>query len=330
MSAATRPLGVSVMPLETRREAILHIATTADRLGYEAFFLSETWAHDTTVMLAEVATRTKKIRFGSGILGVWGRSAATLAMAASTLNAMSGGRFILGLGASTQQLAEGLHDVPWDAPVKQMRKVVTQVQALLKGERIPLAGSTGARPLRLNLPRAPNLPIYLAGLADETVRLTGELADGWLPFLYPRDRLATGVALMKEGASRTLDPQRLPLIYPTVPTVVADSPAQARQGAAWFLAFYLTTMGPLYPRTLARGGFEKEVKAIVAANPTRDSAVVPTEAETLLEQLTIFGTPEEARARLEPWYEAGAALPILFLRQNLTPREIDFTLAAFR
>jgi len=89
-------------------------------------------------------------------------------------------------------------------------------------------------------------------------------------------------------------------------------------------------MGPLYPRTLARGGFEKEVRAIVAANPTRDSAVVPTEAETLLEQLTIFGTPEQARARLEPWYGAGAARPILFLRPNLTPKEIDFTLGAFR
>jgi len=72
------------------------------------------------------------------------------------------------------------------------------------------------------------------------------------------------------------------------------------------------------------------VKTVVAANPTRDSAVVPAEAETLLDQLTVFGTPEQARARLEPWYGAGAALPILFLRPNLTPQEIDFTLAAFR
>jgi alkanesulfonate monooxygenase SsuD/methylene tetrahydromethanopterin reductase-like flavin-dependent oxidoreductase (luciferase family) len=112
--------------------------------------------------------------------------------------------------------------------------------------------------------------------------------------------------------------------------VVADTPAEARQGAAWFLVFYLTTMGPLYPRTLTRQGFEQEVKTIVAANPTRDSAVVPPEAETLLEQLAIFGTPEQCRARLEPWYAAGAALPILFLRPNLTPRDIDFTLSAFR
>ena len=330
MSAAGLPLAVTVMPLETRREAILHIATTADRLGYEAFFLPETWAYDITVLLAEVAGRTRRIRLGSGVLGVWGRSPATLAMAASTLNAISDGRFILGLGASTAQLTEGLHDVPFGAPVKQMRRVVTQARALLRGDRIPLAVATGARPLKLNLPPTPTLPIYLAGLADETVRLTGELADGWLPFMYPRDRLGDGLKLMKEGAARSSDPGRFPRVCPSVPTVVAEDPAEARRWAAWFVAFYLTTMGPLYPRSLGRHGFEKEVKAIVAANPTRETAVVPPEAETLLEQLTVFGTPEQCRAQFENWYEAGAALPMVFLRPNLTPAEIDLTLNAFR
>lgn len=330
MSAAGPPLAVTVMPLETRREAILHIATTADRLGYEAFFLPETWAYDITVLLAEVAGRTRRIRLGSGVLGVWGRSPATLAMAASTLNAISDGRFILGLGASTAQLTEGLHDVPFGAPVKQMRRVVTQARALLRGDRIPLAVATGARPLKLNLPPTPTLPIYLAGLADETVRLTGELADGWLPFMYPRDRLGNGLKLMKEGAARSSDPGRFPRVCPSVPTVVAEDPAEARRWAAWFVAFYLTTMGPLYPRSLGRHGFEEEVKAIVAANPTRETAVVPPEAETLLEQLTVFGTPKQCRAQFENWYEAGAALPMVFLRPNLTPAEIDLTLNAFR
>src|SRR5215510_11189613 len=152
----SRRLAVSVMPLETRRETILHIATTADRLGYEAFFLPETWAFDTTIVLAEAALRTHRIRLGTGVLGVWNRSAGTLAMAASTLSAISGGRFILGLGASTPQLTEGLHDVPFAAPAAQIRRVVTQVRALLRGDRIPLARATNARPLKLNLPPAPN------------------------------------------------------------------------------------------------------------------------------------------------------------------------------
>jgi alkanesulfonate monooxygenase SsuD/methylene tetrahydromethanopterin reductase-like flavin-dependent oxidoreductase (luciferase family) len=330
VSAATRPLGVQVMPPENRRATILQIATTADRLGYDAFFLSETWAHDTTVMLADVAAQTRRIHLGSAILGIWGRSAATLAMAASTLHTMSGGRFILGLGVSTAQLTEGLHDVPFSGPLARMRQVVTQIRALLKGERIPLAVAAGARPLRLNMPPASDLPIYLAGLGDAIIGLTGELADGWFPFLIPRDRLADCVDLLKQGAARTTDPSRLPRICPIVPTVVADDPGEARKGAASLLVFYLTTMGPFYPKMIAQRGFAGEVAAIQAANPTRDTAVVPPEAETLLDQLTIFGTPEECRARLAPWYAAGAALPILFLRPNLTPREIDFTLSAFR
>ncbi|MFQ5521848.1 MAG: LLM class flavin-dependent oxidoreductase [Candidatus Methylomirabilia bacterium] len=325
-----RSLAVSVMPLENRRELILHLATAADQLGYDAFFLPETWAHDVPVLLAEAAVRTRNTRVGSGVLGVWGRSAGTLAMAASTLYAVSGGRFILGLGASTPQLAEGLHDVPFSAPVKQLRRVVTQVRALLRGDRIPLSVPTGARPLRLNLPPTPTLPIYLAGLSAATIRLAGELADGWVPFLFPRDRLADGISLLREGAARASDSDRLPRVCPCIPTVVADSPEEARAGAAWFVAFYLTSMGTLYQRNLARQGFTKEVEATLAANPGREAAVVPPEAESLLEQLTVFGTPEQARARLARWYEAGASLPILLLRPNLGPDQIDFVLNAFR
>lgn len=330
MTDEARSLAVSVMPLENRREIILHLATTADHLGYEAFFLPETWAYDVTVLLAEAATRVRNTRLGSGVLGVWGRSAGTVAMAASTLHVVSGGRFILGLGASTPQLAEGLHDVPFSAPVKQLRRIVTQVRALLRGDRIPLSDPTGARPLRLNLPPAPALPIYLAGLSVETIRLAGELADGWVPFLFPRDRLAEGIALLREGAARAGGAERLRRVCPCIPTVVADNPEEARAGAAWFIAFYLTSMGTLYQRNLSRQGFAKEVEATLAANPARESAVVPPEAESLLEQLTVFGTPEQARVRLARWYEAGASLPILLLQPNLTPDQIDFVLNAFR
>ncbi len=122
-----QPLGVMMMPLENRREAILRLALTAEEQNYDALFLPETWAYDITVLLAEIAVRTKNIKLGTGILSVWGRSAATIAMAASTLNTISNGRFILGLGSSTKQLAEGLHDVPYQMPYRKLRQVVSQV-----------------------------------------------------------------------------------------------------------------------------------------------------------------------------------------------------------
>src|SRR5205814_153285 len=148
-------IGLSVMPLETRREAIVGLATEADRLGYDGFFLPETWAYDVTVLLAEIATATERIQIGTGILGVWSRSAATIAMAAATHHAVSHGRFSLGLGASTPQLVEGLHDVPFTKPIGRMRQTLTQVRALLRGDRVPLAVATNARPLKLNLTATP-------------------------------------------------------------------------------------------------------------------------------------------------------------------------------
>jgi alkanesulfonate monooxygenase SsuD/methylene tetrahydromethanopterin reductase-like flavin-dependent oxidoreductase (luciferase family) len=116
MSVTPRGIGVSVMPLDNRREVLVAAAVEADRLGYDAFLLPETWALDVPVVLAEAAVKTRRIVLGTGIVGIWGRSAATLAMMAATLASLSSGRFVLGLGASTAQLAEGLHDVPWERP----------------------------------------------------------------------------------------------------------------------------------------------------------------------------------------------------------------------
>jgi alkanesulfonate monooxygenase SsuD/methylene tetrahydromethanopterin reductase-like flavin-dependent oxidoreductase (luciferase family) len=237
---------------------------------------------------------------------------------------------VLGLGASTAQLVEGLHDVPFGTPVAKLRRTVTQVRALLKGERIPLAVTTAARPLKLNVPPAPDVPIYLAALADASVRVAGEVADGWLPFFYARDRLADGLALMREGAARGGDPHRKLAVWATIPTVVSDDPAKAREGAAWFVAFYLTTMGTLYRQTLVRHGFGAAVEAVLAANAPKFTGTVPAKADELLEQLVVYGTPAEARERMARWLAAGADLGVVFLRPSLSAEEIEFTLEAFR
>lgn len=323
-------IGLSVMPLETRREAIVGLATEGDRLGYDGFFLPETWAYDITILLAEAAAKTTRITLGTGIVGLWNRSAATIAMAASTLHGMSGGRFVLGLGASTPQLAEGLHDTPFEPPLPRMRRMVTQIRALLRGERIPLAVTTSARALRLNVPPAPELPIHIAALGDAMTRLAGELADAWSPFLYPWSQLAAGVERLREGAARGGHPGRVPEIHPCVPAVVADTDAKAREGAAWFVSFYVTTMGTIYRDSLSRQGYGKAVEAVVAANAPKFTGAVPPDAEELIEQLIVYGTPPEARRRLARWHEAGAHFPVLLLGPNLTPEQRAFTLEAFR
>ena len=322
-----RALAVSVMPLETRRERLIGLATLADELGYTAVLLPETWAYDITILLAEMAVKTRRVKLGTGIVGVWNRSAATLAMGAATLASLSEGRFILGLGASTPQLVEGLHDIPFEAPLPRMRRAVTQMRALLRGERVPLTVATGARPLKLNVPATAPVPIYLAGLADVSVRLAGEVADGWMPFLYPLRLLGQGIERLREGARRARRAD-LPLVCPCVPAVVHDDAARARAGAAWFVSFYVVSMGTFYRDTLIRFGFDKEVQAVLAANTPKFGGAVPPEAEELLEQLIVYGTPPEARRRLDRWYAAGGAMPGLLLQANLSADDTRRTLEA--
>ncbi len=330
VAADRLPIAVSVMPLGTGREAILHLSYKADALGYEAIFLPETWSYDVMVLLTEVAVRTKHIRLGTGLIGPWGRSAAAIAMASATLHEISGGRFLLGLGASTPQLAEGLHDTPYAAPAATLRRVIEQVRALLAGERIPLSIDTTTRPLRLDLRVRPDVPIYLGALAPPSVRLAGELCEGWMPFLIPRDRLGEGISLVRDGAVRATPARRVPRICPLIPAVVAEDSATAREGAAWFLAFYLVMMGTVYRKGLSRQGFAKEVEAILDANRGRSPSVVPAEADELLRQVTVFGTPAEVRAQLARWYDAGADLPVLMFRPNPAREEIDRALEAVR
>ncbi|HEX6210039.1 MAG TPA: LLM class flavin-dependent oxidoreductase, partial [Methylomirabilota bacterium] len=147
---------------------------------------------------------------------------------------------------------------------------------------------------------------------------------------YPRCCLADGVERLQEGAARGGHPERVPVVSPSLPTVVADDPAAAREGAAWFVAFYLVSMGTLYRQSLTRQGFGKEVEAVLAANAPKFTGAVPPEAEALLEELTVFGTPPEARRRLARWHAAGAELPVLLLRPNRPVEELEYTLDALR
>ncbi|MBW8012783.1 MAG: LLM class flavin-dependent oxidoreductase [Chloroflexi bacterium] len=330
MKKGSQPLVVGMIPLETRRDIIVHLATRADQLGYDAVSLPETWAHDATVLLGEIALKTEQIRIGTGILGIWGRSAAQIAMASTTLNVMSNGRFMLGLGSSTKQLTEGLHDVHYKAPYKKLRQTLIQIRALLRGERIPLTADSEARPLQLNLPPQPEIPILLAASSPKSIRLAGELCDGWLPFLFPRDTLAGGIAHFHEGAAQSDDSPRTQQIIPIIPTVVSEDLETAREKAAWIVAFYLIMMGPVYRNALVRLGFKQEVEAVLAANVGKKPAIVPDEAEALLEQVTIYGTPDQVQKQLHAWYRAGADMPGLMLGPNLTKDEVDFTLKAFR
>ena len=292
--------GVGFTPMETRRDVMVRAARLADELGYELIALPEGWGLDSTPVLAEIALSTQRIRLASAVLSVWGRTPATLAMTAATLHDISGGRYVLTLGASTRALAEGFHDTPFTRPADRLAHTVTAVRALLAGEPARLRSTPGARPLRLGLPPAPAVPIWVAALSPRTLQVAADLADGWFPALVTHGRLPDLVARLRaDGAGRAR-----PLTVAAGPLAVADDdPRAARAIAAACIAFYVTAMGDVYARSLTSQGYGAEVEAIGSANPRPSprSSVVPGEAEAVLGELTATGTPDAVRAQLDRW-----------------------------
>jgi alkanesulfonate monooxygenase SsuD/methylene tetrahydromethanopterin reductase-like flavin-dependent oxidoreductase (luciferase family) len=298
-------IGIAFTPFETRADLIVRLGAWAEYRGLDGVGVAEGWTHDSTVLIAELALRTLRIELGTLVLPVWGRTPGTIALAAAGLQRRSGGRFTLGLGASSPPLTEGFHGVPWDRPLEHLRQTVTAVRALLAGERLPNP-APGARALRLGAVPEQPVPIALAGLSPGSIRLAGELADAWAPFLWARSRLTDGLALVREGESRADAPT------PTraaigVPVALGPDEESARRLAAWWLSTYATRMGPLYPRMLAeRFGMASGVDAVVEAGQAARAPDLPAAAEELAREVTLMGTYDEAREAIAAWHRAGA------------------------
>src|SRR3954452_14057826 len=321
--------GVALTPMETRRPVIVRTARLADELGYEVFALPEGWGLDSTALLTEIALATERIHLASGVLSVWGRTPATLAMTAATLDQISGGRYVLGLGASTPALTEGFHDVPFVHPADRLADTLTAVRALLAGEPAHLRDTPQAHPLRLGLAPAPSVPLWVAALGPRTMRIAAEQADGWFPALVALDSLGTLVAQLERPPATDRRRPR-PLTVAAGPLTVADENAEvARDTAARCIAWYVCAMGDDYARSLSRQGYGDEVRAVRAANPRPSprSGVTPAAAEELLGQLAAVGTREQVRAKLQRW-DAVADVVMLGLPPGLPWPAIEATLRA--
>jgi alkanesulfonate monooxygenase SsuD/methylene tetrahydromethanopterin reductase-like flavin-dependent oxidoreductase (luciferase family) len=305
--------------METRLDVIVQAAMLAEELGYETFGVPEGWGLDSTPIVTEIAVHTARIRIVSAVLSVWGRTPATIAMTAATLQQVCGGRYVLGLGASTKALAEGFHDVPFTDPAGRLRDVVTGVRALLSGEPARVSAVDGSRPLRLGLPPAAKVPIWVAALGDRTTRVAAEVGDGWIPALVARDRLADWAARLSPD-----------LTVAAGPIAVADeSPDAAREIAVACTAWYLSAMGGVYARSVSRQGYAAQVAEIVAANPRPSPyrGIVPPTAEPVLDQLAAFGTADQVRKSLQEWDEV-AGIATVLLPPGLPWPTIEATLRA--
>jgi alkanesulfonate monooxygenase SsuD/methylene tetrahydromethanopterin reductase-like flavin-dependent oxidoreductase (luciferase family) len=315
-------LGVGFTPFETRTEVIHRLAAHAEEVGLDRVDVAEGWTHDSLVLLTELAAQTSRIGLGTSVISVWGRTPATVALGAAGLQRCSGGRFSLGIGAGSPPLAEGLHGLAWDQPLVRLREMLTAVRALLAGDRLPTP-AVGARALRLGVVPETPVPMLLAALSPGSIRLAGELADGWTPFLWARSRLEDGKALLREGELRAEVPTTT-RVLPGVPVALGPDEASARQLAAWWLSTYATRMGPLYPRLLGeRFGMSEHLNAIVAASDAHGRPELPPVAEDLARDVTLFGTYDQAEDLIAAWLAAGAHSVNLVLPPGHPEEELE-------
>src|ERR671931_279316 len=258
-------------PPGTNPLELIKLAQEAERLGYDSAWAAEAWGTDAVTVLSWLAATTSTIKVGSAIMQIPGRTPANTAMTAATLDLMSGGRFLLGLGTSGPQVVEGWHGQPWGKPLTKTREYVEIVRQALRRDvvehhgdhyDIPYSqdGATGlGKPLKLMArPLRTEIPIYLASLRPKSVELAAEIADGWLPIFFSpeRARATFPVPFARDGLE----------IAPAVPALLSDDVESARDALRPYYALYIGGMGARgtnFYNDLAREyGFEAEAERI--------------------------------------------------------------------
>jgi F420-dependent oxidoreductase-like protein len=299
---------------------LIRLAQEAERLGYDSAWAAEAWGTDVVTMLSWLAATTSKIKVGSAIMQIPGRTPANTAMTAATLDLLSGGRFLLGLGTSGPQVVEGWHGQPWGKPLTRTREYVQIVRAALRREavefhgdqyEIPYAGTDASglgKPLKLMVrPLRVTIPIYLAALSPKNVRLAFELADGWLPIFFSPERARDAFDFEpREGFD----------IAPTVHVVVSEDVESARDALRPMLALYIGGMGArganFYNALVCRYGYEAEaarIQELYLDGKQREAvAAVP---DALVDEIALVGPPERIRDRLPAWRESGVTTLIV-------------------
>jgi F420-dependent oxidoreductase-like protein len=288
---------------EIRESAVL-----AEELGYSCLSMGESWGEDAFTSLAQLAAVTSRIRVGTSIVPVFARSAANLAMTALNLDRMSEGRFFLGLGTSGRLVIEDFHGEAFRKPLTRMREYIDVLRKAMRGEALDHDGELfRTKRFRLRFPpQRAALPIYIAALSPPSLRLTGELADGWLPIFLAPSRMAPAVAELEAGARAAGRALRDIAISPQVSIYVTDDVAAARDRERPHIAFYIGGMGVFYHQYMHRIGFGAEADRVQAAYRAKDrDGAARLVTDEMVDAMTIIGGPAQCRRQIQAFFDAG-------------------------
>jgi len=286
-------------------EQVIQCTTNLSKYNPDTVFVPETWGMENFAMLSSVSQKIQTAKIGSSIINIYSRSPALIAMGAATVDTISNGRLVLGLGTSSIPIIEELHGYKFEKPIQRMKEYVEIIKLVLSGKQVNFQGkifSLKNFSLLIKPPRQ-NIPIYLAAVNQKMVELCWEIADGVIFYLRPITEMQNTIKKMQE--KRQID------VACQLITCMSHDAEKAIDQAKKTLAFYVS-VGSIYREFLANNGFQNETKNIYEeyqkSGLKTNHELVP---DSMLEQLAIYGTPDDCIKKLKKSKDAGLDLPII-------------------
>jgi alkanesulfonate monooxygenase SsuD/methylene tetrahydromethanopterin reductase-like flavin-dependent oxidoreductase (luciferase family) len=310
---------------EQNKEVIQRVKI-AEEVGVEAVFTAETWGRDQFSLLTQLALQTSKINIGTGIAPVFGRSPAVLAMTAATLDELSGGRVVLGLGTSGARVIEHWHGEKFSKPIQRTKEYAEIINMILSGEKVFYEGEIFKlqRGFRLLFePVRKHIPIYIASISPKSMQSLATVADGWMPLYWPKSKFMDGKKMIAETAKASGREADAVECVASLTVVINPDEQKAKVQAAGPISWYVTNMGDYYHEMLSRNGFGEEVAEMRKVGEAHKPPPFGTNPELMaamgdrmLEETAIWGDLETVAAGIEERRQLGVDLPSISMPQG--------------
>ncbi len=289
-------------------KAIIEKIQIADAAGVHSAWIPEAWGRDAFTILSVLAYETKNIQLGTGIVNIYSRTPAALAQHFATMDELSGGRMIIGLGTSGAQVIEHFHGVPFEPPRTRLKEYIEIINLLMKGEKLNYKGKLFDLQRGFTLrfkPVRDQIPIYLATLNAKSLKLTAELADGWLPIWLPMKKLKDEIDAIRKMSVAAGRPADAVSVRAPGGVSVTKNVDKARAAQAGTAAFYIGRMGVYYAAQLTRLGHAETVEKVKAAWENGSRAAAEAVTDELVDETLCAGSAEECIERLQAQEECG-------------------------
>jgi len=309
-------------------EKMLELAPMIDNLGYSQISVPEIWGHDAFSLASVLAYRTKNPRIASGIVNMFSRTPATMAMTAASIDELSHQRFVLGLGVSGPKVINDWHGMAFEKPLTRTREYVSVLRSIFNRDRLDQDTTQlgHIKDFRISIKDIrSDLPIHIAALGPKNMELAAEIADGWIPVIMPLDQFSQEVDQMHEhlkGYDKKPDDFA---ITPFIPALVGTD-EESQKTLRGHMAYYFGGMGDFYNNMLQRFGFEQEAAEIKNRWSKGDIAGARNAiTEELLDAIAIHGNADSAQEKLKAFYDAGATCPLIMVPFNATLQQAMLT-----